>query len=270
MPKRGHKVVAPPPPSALPPDSQKKARVGIVGVQKLTPAPAHKGEREPAAVKAPRASQRGAAAKDAERIAVVDKRARPLTAEEKAETSFRRAVRLLDQGRADDAMKPLREALRAQPTHVKARELAAGLALQGGHWREAQSLLEEGLRQVPSHYPFARMLARVYIDHGAEAKALAVMESVAPEGSDDAEFSSLLALLYQRTGRHADAVKLYERSIQLRPNDARTWLGYAISLEGMQRWDAARNAYQRAKESGGLTPRLMRYADQRLAALAKH
>jgi MSHA biogenesis protein MshN len=114
------------------------------------------------------------------------------------------------------------------------------------------------------------MLARVYIDHGAEAKALAVMESVGPEGSDDAEFSSLLALLYQRAGRHADAVKIYERSIQLRPNDARTWLGYAISFEGTERWDAARNAYQRAKESGGLTPRLMRYADQRLAALAKH
>lgn len=117
---------------------------------------------------------------------------------------------------------------------------------------------------------FARLLARVYVDHGAEAKALAVMESAAPQGSDDPEFSALLGLLYQRAGRHADAVQVYKRALTLRPNDARTWLGFAISLEGSGQRDAARRAYQRAKESGGLTPTLLQYADQRVASLREH
>lgn len=123
---------------------------------------------------------------------------------------------------------------------------------------------------MPSHYMFARLLARVYVDHGAEAKALAVMESAAPQGSDDPEFSALLGLLYQRAGRHADAVQVYKRALTLRPNDARTWLGFAISLEGSGQRDAARRAYQRAKESGGLTPTLLQYADQRVASLREH
>lgn len=267
-PKRQTQVVVPPPPTTA--DSQKSAQVSIVKAKEPTPAPVHKGERESAAARSTPPSRTAEPAKDAERFAVVDKKVRPMTAEEKAEADYRRAVRFLDQGRPDDAMTSLREALAAQPTHAKARELAAGLALQGGHWRDAQSLLEEGLRQLPSHYPFARLLARVYVDHGAEAKALAVMESAEPQGSDDPDFSSLLGLLYQRAGRYADAVKVYERSLQIRPDDARSWLGFAISLEGTEQWAAAKNAYQRAKDTGGLTPRLMQYADQRLAALGKH
>lgn len=128
------------------------------------------------------------------------------------------------------------------------------------------ALLEEGLRLVPNHYLFARMLARVYVDQGAEAKALVVMESAGPHDSDDSEYSSLLALLYQRAGRPVDAIKAYERALALNPNDARTWLGFAISLEAAEQIGAAKNAYQRAKEAG-LYAALARYADRQLARL---
>lgn len=251
-------------------ESQKNSQVRIVKAAEPPVPPVSKPERTKP-TKTPSATKQAAvtAATPAQQVVVVDKKIRPLTAEEKSETAYRRAVRLLDQGRPEDARVQLRESLREQPGHVKARELAAGLALQGGHWREAQELLEEGLRQVPSHYPFARLLARVYVDHGSEAKALAVMESAAPAGSDDPEFSALLGVLYQRAGRHADAVQVYKRALALRPQDARTWLGFAISLEGTEQWDAAKRAYARAKESGGLTPTLIQYADQRLAALSE-
>ena len=261
-------VVGSPPVSRGLSDSQNKAQVSIVKPVGSAPAAAKKAQH-----KAPAAPPRKSAevvAQAAEPLAVVDKKVRPLTAGEKAEAKYRSAVRFLDQGRAEDAMGQLREALREQAGHVKARELAAGLALQSGHWREAENLLEEGLRQVPSHYLFAQMLARVYVDHGAEAKALTVMESAAPQGSDDPDFSSLLGLLYQRAGRHADAVEVYKRALALRPTDSRTWIGFAISLEGTEQWAAAKSAYQRAKEVGGLTPPLAQYADQRLAALSEH
>jgi MSHA biogenesis protein MshN len=250
-------------------ESQKNSQVRIVKAAEPPVVRVSKAERTKP-TKTPSTTNRAdVPAAPAQQVVVVDKKIRPLTAEEKSEAAYRRAVRLLDQGRPEDASVQLRESLREQPGHVKARELAAGLALQGGHWREAQELLEEGLRQVPSHYPFARLLARVYVDHGSEAKALAVMESAAPTGSDDPDFSALLGVLYQRAGRHADAVQVYKRALALRPQDARTWLGFAISLEGTEQWDAAKRAYARAKESGGLTPPLIQYAEQRLAALSE-
>jgi hypothetical protein len=50
------------------------------------------------------------------------------------------------------------------------------------------------------------------------------------------------------------------------PNDGRTWLGFAISLEASEQWSAAKNAYRRALENQ-LTPSLTRYAEQRASAL---
>lgn len=202
-----------------------------------------------------------------DQVAVVDKKVRPVTPEAKAEAAYHQAVKLLEQGRPDEALYQLREALVAQPANLKVRELAAGISLQTGHAHEAQRLLEEGLQQVPSNHVFALLLARVHMERGAESKAVVVMESAAPQVSDNADFSSFLGTLYQRAGRHADALKAYERAITLRPTDGRTWLGFAISLEGTQQRSAAVEAYQRARESGGLTQPLARYAEQRILAL---
>jgi MSHA biogenesis protein MshN len=245
--------------AATPPGIVKKAE---------TPRVAASGHaRRPAEVDAlqPKIDATAASSGDAPAL-LVDKKVRPLTAEEKAEEGYRHALQLLDQGRSDGAVGELREVLSARPTHVKARELAAGIELQNGHWREAEKLLEEGMRQVPNQYLFARMLARVYVDHGAEAKALAVMESAGPAASDDGQFSALLGLLYQRAGRAAAAVKAYERAVSLAPADGRSWLGFAIALESTNQWDAAKSAYRRAQETD-LSPSLARYAEQRLAAL---
>jgi Tfp pilus assembly protein PilF len=247
--------------------SRADAPLGIVKKADTPSVAAPSRVRRPAEAKAPVPKIEPAPASSEETSAVVDKKVRPFTAEESAEAGYQRAARLLDQGRPDDALRQLRDALTARPTHIKARELAAGIELQNGHWREAEKLLEEGLRQTSNHYLFARMLARVYLDHGAEGKALAVMESALSSGSDDAEFSALLGLLYQRAGRPTDAVKAYERAATLEPNDGRIWLGFAISLEATAQWAAAKSAYRRAQENA-LAPSLARYAEQRLTALS--
>lgn len=203
----------------------------------------------------------------AEEVAVVDKKPRPLSSEEQAEASYREAAKLLERGRADDALREVRQLLAAQPNHVKARELAAAILIQTGHTADAERLLEDGLRLVPRHYVFAQLLARMHIDRGADAKAITVLETAAPHAANDADFNSLLAAIYQRAGRHDEAAKAYQRVLAQRNSDGRAWLGLAISLEAMQQWTGATDAYKRARESGGLTPALVRHADNRLAAL---
>lgn len=199
--------------------------------------------------------------------AVMDKKIKPLSADEKAEGEFRQAVDLLQKGRSYEAEKYLRSALNFSAEHTKARELMAGLMLQNGHWREAEQSLEQGVEKVPAYYPFAQLLARIYVEHGSDQKALATMEASREAGSGNADFMDFLALLYQRTGNQPEAIKAYTEALKLNPQEGRSWLGMGISLEAVQDWNAAGAAYQRAIDSGVLDDKLLQYARQRLVAL---
>lgn len=199
--------------------------------------------------------------------ALMDRKLKPFSADEKAEAEYRRAVELLEKGRSADAEKHLRSALNTSEMHVKARELYAGLLLQQGHWRETQQILEKGIEKAPNHYPFAQLLARVYVEHGADQKALAVMEQSRRAAADNPDYVAFLAALYQRAGRHAEAVKAYNEALALHPQEGRWWLGAGISLEAVQDWNAAGTAYQRAIDSGALDENLLRYARQRLSVV---
>jgi MSHA biogenesis protein MshN len=224
---------------------------------------ARKSEPKPAPVTASSAG----AGRSAD--AVMDKRVKPFSLNEKAESEYRRAADLLQKGRMADAEKHLRLALSVDAAHTPARELLAGLMLQQGHWREAQQLLEQGIDAVPAHYPFAQLLARVHVEHGADHKALAVMEGSRRAGAENPEYVAFLAALYQRAGKHAEAVKSYSEAVTLNPQEGRWWLGMGISLEAVQDRDAAGAAYQRAINSGVLDDRLLQYARQRLAVVQK-
>lgn len=217
-------------------------------------------------VKVARSKPAEAAGADAPSI---DKRLRPLSAQEKAESDYRQAARRLDEGRAYDANRLLAQALAADPQHTRARELLIALALKNGRTHEARQLLDDGMRLVPGHVPFVYLSARLQVEQGADGEALALLERTAPLAERDADYQSLLAALYQRQGRHGDAVAAYRRTVELRPNDARAWVGLGISLEVEKELDAARVSYQRARDLGDLPPALARHASQRLAQLAQ-
>ncbi len=196
---------------------------------------------------------------------VLEKKLKPLTPEERAESEYRLAAGALQQKRTGEAESRLRTALQAQPSHAKARELLAGLALQGGRWREAQSLLEQGVALNPNHYPFAQLLARSYVDHGQEKKALELLEKSRAAADGDPEYLAFLATLYQRAGRQDDAARNFSEALKSRPQEGRWWLGFAISLEAIEKWKESAEAYQRAAASGSLDKQLLQYSQQRLA-----
>ncbi len=199
--------------------------------------------------------------------AVLEKKVKPLSPQDKAESQYRLAATSLQQNRVGEAENHLRTALAAQSTHVKARELLAGLALQGGRWREAQSLLEQGVAQHPQHYPFAQLLARSYVDHGQDVEALNLLEKSRDAAGTDAEYFAFLATLYQRNHRHGEAIKSFNEATKLRPQEGRWWLGLAISLDATEQWKASSEAYQRAITSGSLDKQLLQYSQSRLAAV---
>ena len=236
----------------------KKAKITVASVKK----PTVKG----AAPKAAPVSSPGPEESSAD-SGVMNKKLKPLSPDERAESEYRQAVSLLQKGRAADAEKRLKTALNLSAEHPQSRELLAGLALQNGRWHEAQQTLEQGIEKVPGHYPFALLLARIQIEHGAETKALAVMEASRQAGAGSADYMAFLAELYRRAGNHAEAIKTYTEAIKLNPQEGRSWIGMGISLEAAQDWKTAADAYQRAIETGSLDDNLLKYARQRLAAV---
>jgi MSHA biogenesis protein MshN len=198
---------------------------------------------------------------------VMNKKLKPLSPDEQAESEYRQAVSLLQKGRAADAEKHLQAALNFSAQHPQSRELLAGLELQNGRWHEAQQTLEQGIEKVPAHYPFTLLLARIQIEHGADQKALAVMEASRQAGAGSADYMAFLAELYRRAGNHAEATKAYTEAIKLNPREGRSWVGMGISLEAAQDWKTAGDAYQRAIDTGSLDDNLLKYARQRLAVV---
>jgi tetratricopeptide (TPR) repeat protein len=200
--------------------------------------------------------------------AVIEKHDRPVTPLERAEALYRQAAQQIGQGRNEQARATLAAALASSPEHHKARELAAAVAMQSGHLREAQELLTQGMQLAPQQSIFPRLLARTLLEQGLDAQAVATLERARNAVGADADYLTLLAALYQRAGRHTEAASSYRETIALRTQDARAWLGLGISLEATQDASAA-DAYTRALQLGGLEANLMQYASQRLAALKR-
>ncbi len=271
---RGH-VIHPGQRLRLTPPSPSEAKSGEQPPKTQTKAKQKKTNKETTAVASADKTRVEDAAKPAAKViddssvksGVMDKKVKPLSSDEQAESEFRLAVTLLQKGRASDAENHLRSTLKISAEHTKARELLAGLMLQNGHWREAEQNLEEGVEKVPTYFPFAQLLARIYVEHGSDQKALATMEGSREAGSGNADFMDFLALLYQRTGNQPEAIKAYTEALKLNPQEGRSWLGMGISLEAAQDWNAAGEAYQRAIESGVLDDKLLQYARQRLVAV---
>ena len=238
----------------------KKAKTAVASVKKPT---AKGGAPKAAPVSSPGPAERSADS------GVMDKKLKPHSPDEQAESEYRQAVSLLQKGRAADAEKHLKAALKFSAEHPQSRELLAGLALQNGRWNEAQQTLEQGIEKVPAHYPFALLLARIQIEHGADQKALAVMEGSRQAGAGSADYMAFLAELYRRAGNHAEAIKTYTEAIKLNPREGRSWIGMGISLEAAQDWKTAGDAYQRAIETGSLDDNLLKYARLRMDAVKK-
>ena len=196
----------------------------------------------------------------------VDKRNRTLSSAETAEAQFRRAAALLNQGRLSEAEDHLAGALRADPSHVAARQTYVAMLLEQHRVEAARRLVQEALAINPAQPAFAVALARIYIEQREYRNALEVLDKAGP-APRDAEFQAMRAAVLQRLGKHAEAVEAYQNAIRIAPQPGTTWVGLAISLETLGRRPEAAKAYRRALDAGSLAPEAREYAESRARAL---
>jgi MSHA biogenesis protein MshN len=231
-------------------------------VQEKAPAPA-----KPAAAKpAPVATKPKAAAAPPAGKSSVDKRDRTRSSGDDAETHFRRAALLLGHGRVSEAEEQLIAALKADPSHGAARQAYVALLLEQQRVEPARHLLQDALATNPEQPTFAFALARIHVESRDYTAALEVLER-AGSNARGPEFQALRGAVLQRLGRHGDAVEAYESALRAAAPPANTWIGFAISLEGLGRRTEAAQAYRRALAAGPMAPEARDYAEGRARAL---
>lgn len=188
----------------------------------------------------------------------------PLSAAQRATVAYRHALELGQSGHSHAAIERALEALRADPDHAGARQLAAVLMFEAQRLDEAGALLRAGLDRTPQQPRLAYLLARLKAETGDADGALALL----PAGTALAgEAHGLRAAILARQGRYVEALPAYEAALRLDPSNAAWWLGLGLALEANEQTDLARQALRRARALGTLRPDVQTYVEQKLASL---
>ena len=197
----------------------------------------------------------------------VDKRERVRSANDNAESHFRRAALLLNHGRVSEAEEQLVAALQVDPRHSAARQAYVSLLLEQRRVSTARRVLQEALVLEPAQPTFALALARIHAAERDYAGALAVLDRAAPSGHGAADFQAFRGAMLQRLGRHDEALLAYQNAVRDGTPPATAWIGYAISLEAVGKRSEAAQAYRRALTVGPLAAEARDYAESRARAL---
>jgi len=196
----------------------------------------------------------------------IDRRANT-SARNRAESEFRRAVNLVNQGRIAEGMDGFRRALEIDPGHEAARQTMVALLLEAKRVDEAAVSLQDGLAVDTGNTGFAMLLARIMVESNDISTALFVLQRHAAPPDRNPDFHAFAAALYQRLERHKEAIEQYQAALRLAPSAGVWWVGLGISFQAVARRKDALEAFTRAKSAGNLAPNLLEFVEQRLRQL---
>jgi len=266
----------PPSAQAAPPRRSDKVNVDMLrlATELTTPIPkrsskaasSRSGSRPPAGAAKAAAAQPVLAGDPATAPGQIDRRSNT-SSRNRAESEFRRAVSLVNQGRIAEGMGGFRRALEIDPGHEAARQTLVALLLETKRVDEAAASLQEGLALNNGNTGFAMLLARIMVESNDIPAALIVLQRHAAPADRNPDFHAFTAALYQRLDRHKEAIEQYQTALSLAPAAGVWWLGLGISLQAVERRKDALEAFTRAQSAGNLAPDLLAFVEQRLRQL---
>ncbi|MGK5076314.1 tetratricopeptide repeat protein [Janthinobacterium sp. ZB1P44] len=191
-----------------------------------------------------------------------------VTAQQRVENEYRRALAQLQDGRLSEALLGLQQTLQIDPRHQGARETLVRLLLEAQRPDEAARQLQLSLALDPKQPAQAMMLARLQLDktNGGAAALDTLMRSL-PYAADSGEYHAFLAGVLQREQRYREASEHYQLALQAAPDNSVWWMGLGIALQADNHPAQARQAYVRAKGLQTLSPQLQAFVERKLVQL---
>ncbi len=190
-----------------------------------------------------------------------------ISAAQKLDAEFRRALEMLQQGHVIEAQAVFENVIRQDPGHDAARQALISLLMDTKRNIEAEQVLIDGLNNRPNHTGFIMLLARLQIERNALDQALSTLEAGLPYAEQLPEYHAFYAALLQRKLRHQDAVKHYRFALNMVPDKGIWLMGYGISLQALAQTVEAKQAYQKALDTHTLSPGLQVFVQQKLKGL---
>lgn len=191
-----------------------------------------------------------------------------VTAQQRVENEYRRALAQLQDGRVSDAMLALQQTLQLDPRHQGARETLVRLLLEAQRPDEAARQLQLSLALDPKQPAQAMMLARLQLDKAnGGAAAFETLTRSLPYATDNGEYHAFLAGVLQREQRYREASEHYQQALQTAPDNSVWWMGLGIALQADNHPAQARQAFERAKGLQTLSPQLQAFVERKLVQL---
>lgn len=182
--------------------------------------------------------------------------------------AYQAGLEQMRQGRFDAAENNFATTLAINPAHVQARVQLITALQQLNKIEQAQEQMREGLVQTPRSLQLRKMYARFLLGKRHNLEAIEVLRAQPfPEVAQDLEYHALLAALLQETRQFNAAAQVYVNLLQLRPETALWWFGFAVSMDQSGDFEQARNAYRRALALPGLNADVQKYVQNRLLVL---
>lgn len=228
-------------------------------------APSTTSPATPPAV-APQPRQAASAPKSSRAAAAttIEKQQRIATAQEKAETEYRKGVVAYKQGHSAEAAAQFRAALQEDPRHLAARQTLLSMQAEQKQWDEVQNVLKEGLDLMPEQIAWAMALARIQVERGRLPEAWETLQKHMVYAEKSADYKGFAGVLLQRMQKPHEAILYYQAAVQIKPYEGRWWLGLGLAYEADNRAAEARDAYLRARGASGLSPEMIAVIDRKL------
>ncbi len=183
---------------------------------------------------------------------------------ERAENEYRKALAAVNQGRLEEAIDDLHNALRHDVLHSVSRQLLVTLLLQAKRPDEAVQELQDGLHLQPAQLNWAMSLARLQVSRGDLNGAWKTLEFSMPAAGSNADYQGFSGHVLHRLKRDKESAGHYQAAVRLSPGDGRWWLGLGLALDAEGRSAEARDAFVQARNCGNLSTELNAIVEKKL------
>jgi MSHA biogenesis protein MshN len=190
-----------------------------------------------------------------------------ITSQQQGENAYRRGLAALQEGRVQEAIASMEQAVFLYPRNEGARQTLVGLLLENKRNDEAVRHLQLGLGLDAKQPQVAMLLARLQIEKGGPA--IETLQRTLPYARGNADYLAFLAGALQRAQNHREAAEQYQAALKLQPQNGVWWMGLGISLQADKRNAEALEAFNRARNSGNLSQDLQAFVERRLQQLAR-
>ena len=153
---------------------------------------------------------------------------------------------LLARGQPRLAGEQFRRILEIDPSSIRAKDSLARALEASGQDQEAERLLREALQQHPDHAPILHRLAVFLARRRQPDEALALLRRAARIQPGQSGIRHDLGSLLVRTGARREAVEQLQRAIELNPDNENGHFMLGVALSHLGDTDVAEQAWRRA------------------------